>query len=236
MEYEKPLDLSIIQKNHAVNTMYDLVREHPNKITFILLGPLTNFGICSVMYPDFNEKIKDIYVMGGNWRGRGNTTRAGEFNFYSDPECAKALFGNTKRIVNILPLETVLEGDFDNIPMEWRIKELGNSQSATIQLLNRVEEACVFNRGSKNWIECDVMLISCFLFPDEVIKRNSHFNVTVELHGWETRGEMVLDHKRLTEDNSLIIQELDQHKYKDILMWTAGHTTTEELLASLKSK
>lgn len=236
MEYDAPLDLTLVKKDHAVTQMYDLVCKHPNKITFILLGPLTNFGLCSVMYADFNEKLKEIFVMGGNWRGRGNATRAGEFNFYTDPESAKAMFENIRRIVNILPLETVLESELDAISMEWRIKELGNSQSPPILLMNRVEEACVFNRGSKNWVECDVLLIACFLFPEAVIKKKAHFNATVELHGWETRGEMVLDHKRLTEDNTLIIQDVDQHKYKDILMWTAGHMSTDELLTILKAK
>lgn len=236
LEYDKPLDLTVIQKEHAVHKMYELVCKHPQNITFILLGPLTNFGLCSVMFADFNEKIKEIYVMGGNWRGRGNTTKAGEFNFYSDPEAAKAMFENTKRIINILPLETAFEGDFDNIPMEWRINELGNSQYPPVQLLNRVEEACVFNRGSKNWTECDVLLIACFLFPEAVIKKRSYFNATVELHGWETRGQMILDHKRLNEDNCLIIQDVNQNKYKEILLWTAGHISTDRLLEILKTK
>lgn len=39
-------------------------------VDFILVGPLTNFAMCINMYGDaFLSKVRNIYVMGGNYRG-----------------------------------------------------------------------------------------------------------------------------------------------------------------------
>ncbi len=39
----------------------------------------------------FEDKVKNLVIMGGNMEGVGNTTSAAEFNFYADPEAAHVL-------------------------------------------------------------------------------------------------------------------------------------------------
>lgn len=43
--------------------------QYPNKISLIGLGPLTNFALAVKMYPEIKDKVKDIYLMGGNHKG-----------------------------------------------------------------------------------------------------------------------------------------------------------------------
>lgn len=44
--------------------------QYPYMVDFILVGPLTNFAMCINMYGDeFLSKIRNIYIMGGNYRG-----------------------------------------------------------------------------------------------------------------------------------------------------------------------
>uniref|UniRef100_T1H560 Inosine/uridine-preferring nucleoside hydrolase domain-containing protein n=1 Tax=Megaselia scalaris TaxID=36166 RepID=T1H560_MEGSC len=81
LEYETPVDSTGLQEEHAVNAWHKFALKYPKQISLILIGPLTNYAICSTMYSDFNQNLKDIYAMGGNWRGRGNVTKSGEFNF-----------------------------------------------------------------------------------------------------------------------------------------------------------
>lgn len=123
LEYEKPVDSTPFQKDHAVNAMYELTSKYQNQVSLILIGPLTNYAVCSTMYSDFNDKLKDIYAMGGNWRGRGNITKSGEFNFYTDPEAAAAAFENNVKPTTLLPFEPCFEGDFDCMSM---VSELSN--------------------------------------------------------------------------------------------------------------
>lgn len=117
LEYETPVDSTRLQEEHAVNAWHKFALKYPKQISLILIGPLTNYAICSTMYSDFNQNLKDIYAMGGNWRGRGNVTKSGEFNFYTDPEAAACAFENNIKPIILLPFETCFEGDFDCMSM-----------------------------------------------------------------------------------------------------------------------
>lgn len=76
-------------------------------VDFILVGPLTNFAMCIIMYgAKFLDNVGEVYIMGGNYRGKGNTTKSAEFNFMMDPEAAHIVLDNVKTPVTILPWET----------------------------------------------------------------------------------------------------------------------------------
>lgn len=38
-------------------------------ITLIALGPLTNIATCLKLDADFGKKLKDCFIMGGNYQG-----------------------------------------------------------------------------------------------------------------------------------------------------------------------
>lgn len=107
-----PTDMSLIQEQHAVTAIYDLVINNPNLITIISVGPLTNLALAYKMYPEIASQIKDIFIMGGNHLGVGNMTRSAEFNFHADPESAHIVLEGSKCMVTILPWEACLEKNF----------------------------------------------------------------------------------------------------------------------------
>lgn len=44
-------------------------------VDFLLVGPLTNFAMCINMYgSDFLDKVRNIWIMGGNYRGKNLKT------------------------------------------------------------------------------------------------------------------------------------------------------------------
>ncbi|KAJ6649389.1 putative uridine nucleosidase 2, partial [Pseudolycoriella hygida] len=67
MTYDNKPEQCLIQKEHAVTAMERL---YPGRITFICVGPLTNMALAIKMYPDFSNKIKALYLMGGNYNER----------------------------------------------------------------------------------------------------------------------------------------------------------------------
>lgn len=55
-------------------SMFDLnvtsVRfQYPNKISLICLGPLTNIALAVKTYSEIKDKVNEIFMMGGNFRG-----------------------------------------------------------------------------------------------------------------------------------------------------------------------
>lgn len=83
---------------------------HIGKLTIVALGPLTNLAMAVKLKPEIKTYIKEIYILGGNMDGLGNTTAAAEFNFYVDPESAAICLDSYPPCkLIILPWETALK-------------------------------------------------------------------------------------------------------------------------------
>ena len=82
----------------AVDYLINTVKENPNEITIVAVGPLTNIAACVKKDEEFAKNVKELVIMGGS-ASYGNITPYAEFNFYKDPES----------------VDTVLKGDFKSI-------------------------------------------------------------------------------------------------------------------------
>ncbi|MFI2371294.1 nucleoside hydrolase [Streptomyces sp. NPDC018833] len=78
---------------HAVELMHRILTEHPEPVTLVPTGPLTNVALLLTRYPDAVAHIREIVFMGGSTE-RGNRTPAAEFNVYVDPEAADIVLGS----------------------------------------------------------------------------------------------------------------------------------------------
>jgi len=79
----------------AVQFIVDTVNALPGQVTIMAIGPLTNVAMALRQEPGLAAKLKQIYIMGGAVAtlpdGAGNATPNAEFNFWVDPEAAKAV-------------------------------------------------------------------------------------------------------------------------------------------------
>ncbi|ANW21611.1 nucleoside hydrolase [Streptomyces clavuligerus] len=76
---------------HAVELTRRVLTEHPEPVTLVPTGPLTNIALLLTRYPECASSIREIVLMGGS-AGRGNRTPAAEFNILADPEAADIVF------------------------------------------------------------------------------------------------------------------------------------------------
>jgi purine nucleosidase len=72
---------------HAVALIRALVLDHPEPVTLVPTGPLTNIATLLRDHPDVRPRIREIVFMGGSTE-RGDITPYAEFNVYADPEAA----------------------------------------------------------------------------------------------------------------------------------------------------
>lgn len=98
----------------------ELLRMHPNEITLVCLGPLTNLARLCVREPSVLPLINKVVISGGAVSHPGNVTPAAEVNFYFDPMAAKEVFASptTKSLVPLDVTEHVTFGVelFDLLP------------------------------------------------------------------------------------------------------------------------
>ncbi|MDG1228469.1 MAG: nucleoside hydrolase, partial [Candidatus Actinomarina sp.] len=75
-----------------IEVLNNHINQHPNEITLVTLGPLTNVANFIKKYPDSFLKLKNIVIMGGASNTVGNVTPAAEYNIWCDPEAADIVF------------------------------------------------------------------------------------------------------------------------------------------------
>jgi len=79
------------EQENAVAFLIRTIEENPGEVTVLAIGPMTNLAIALRLRPDLGKMIKRLVFMGGNARVGGNVTRFAEFNFWFDPEAARAV-------------------------------------------------------------------------------------------------------------------------------------------------
>jgi purine nucleosidase len=84
----------------AVDAIVRIIAANPG-IEIITLGPLTNLALALQQQPGLVENVSRCVVMGGAPCCEGNVTPAAEYNFWVDPEAARAVLRTR------LPIELV---------------------------------------------------------------------------------------------------------------------------------
>jgi purine nucleosidase len=99
-----------IERPHgaAVTFLLEQIKAHPNEVTLLALGPLTNIGAAIDRDPATFRKLKRVVLMGGSiHRGYGgaNAPAEPEYNIDRDPKSAQKLFRSGVPIF-MLPLDS----------------------------------------------------------------------------------------------------------------------------------
>ena len=90
----------VAESGFAVDAMVRTIEANPG-IELITLGPLTNLALALGQSPNLAANVSRCVVMGGAPCCEGNVTPAAEYNFWVDPEAARAVLRSQ------LPIELV---------------------------------------------------------------------------------------------------------------------------------
>ncbi|MBQ7516444.1 MAG: nucleoside hydrolase [Schwartzia sp.] len=82
-----------------------LVKENPNQVTLLAIGPCTNLAAAIAKAPEIVPLTKRIVYMSGAFFQQGNVTPAAEFNVWIDPSAAKAVMRAPWKEQIIVPLD-----------------------------------------------------------------------------------------------------------------------------------
>lgn len=79
------------EKELAWDALYRVAKEQNGNLEVVAVGPMTNIANAIGKYPELTKLIKRLLIMGGAAIG-GNCTPCAEFNIYTDPDAAQAVF------------------------------------------------------------------------------------------------------------------------------------------------
>ena len=109
------LTVGLTQRQHlptSEKVIAELLRQHPDEITLVCLGPLTNLARLCKRDPGVFELIDKVVVSGGACDVAGNATAVAELNLFLDPIAASDVFASltTKSLVPLDVTEKVSFG------------------------------------------------------------------------------------------------------------------------------
>jgi purine nucleosidase len=113
---------------HADELITKMARQYPDEMTLIATAPLTNLALAIRKDSEGMGKLKEIVIMGGAVRTKGNITSYAEFNIFSDPLAAKIVLESGLPI-RLVPLDVTHQVSLTPQWMEEKVKPINNSFS-----------------------------------------------------------------------------------------------------------
>lgn len=82
----------------------DLVRQHPNEVTIVNMGPLTVLARALDRDKELPDLVERIVCLGGAWHEPGDASAVAEFHFYCDPHAARQVL-HCRAPLTLIPLD-----------------------------------------------------------------------------------------------------------------------------------
>ena len=198
----------------SARVICDVVREDPEEVTILTMGPLTNLARAFELDPELPMMIGEIVVRGGSVDGIGNETACAEYNMYFDPQAADEVFRSpsTKTVV---PLDITSRVVF---PMEL-LDQLPSKFSRAGELLDLILPFSFRAHHQLLGLESiylhDVVALMAVIHPE--MFRTEPTSGQVETLGEITRGVTVFDRRpaRMCQPNMEIVTSVDAQGVRD---------------------
>ena len=202
---------------HAVDRIVRAARE--GSPTLVCIGPLTNVALALRCEPRLPEMVESVVVMGGACNALGNVTPAAEFNFYVDPEAARAVlraFDVTLVDWGVSVRDGVLAPD--------DLDAIGSADSVYAAFFERISAtARAFTsaeQGIEGLVQPDALAVVTALYPE--VLRTGRRHVDVDDRAGMTRGYSLCDEHGVLDRPARtdVVTAADSERFRALLRAT----------------
>jgi inosine-uridine nucleoside N-ribohydrolase len=204
----------------ATALIAETLREAPEPVILIPIGPLTNVATFLRQHPALKDRVARISLMGGSI-GLGNTTPAAEFNVYVDPEAAREVLDSGLPIT-MSGLDVTHQARTGPAERE-NLRSLGQVGDVVAGLLEFFAATYESIYGFDAPPLHDPVAVAAVLEP--TVLKTRPMRVDVECESELTRGETVCDFYGVTgkPPNAEVGVELDRDGFFGLLYQTLGN-------------
>lgn len=188
--------------------VYEVICSHA-PCDYIAIGPLTNLALLLRRFPDVQDKIGEVVVMGGGLH-RANVTAYAEYNIYCDALAAEEVFAS-KLSIHMAGLDVCMPTalrEQDMTQLRQINGPLGNCMSHLVQIENDLSDFF----GNPHGIIYDAVALAYYLNPS--IFKCAQTGVRVISAG-EQYGRTVETEER---NNVRFLQTVDMESYTNMLL------------------
>lgn len=195
----------------------DCVRSHPNEVSIICLGPLTNLAKAFRRDPALPSMLDRVVMTGGSFDGVGNIHPMSEFNFYFDPQSAREVF-HSRTTKTLVPLDITRQVTFGLEILDQLPGEESRVGYFLRQILSYAFRSYRQQLGQENITLNDAIGALGVLQPD-LFAFEEYFG-DVECDGELTRGVTVFDRRVVTDSrpNMEVARKIDTQRARSIVL------------------
>lgn len=207
-------------RHEAAKLLVDLVRNYPQEITLVTLGPLTNVMAACERMPEFLSMLGSFVCLGGTIEAPGDITSVAELNFYVAPEAARLAL-TTPATTLLVPTDTTAGVV---MTFEHLTKLADRSDSRTVTLLQRLLPYALRSHHHYLGVEGipirEVVALAAATRPQ--LFKTQPMHVDVEVRGELTKGMAVFDRRHVPgwRSNIEVAVEADARGILDYAMST----------------
>jgi len=207
--------------NDAPEQILRILKEYPNEITILTLGPLTNIAQAIIDNPETMKLAKRIVSMGGAIGVAGNKNRVAEFNIFVDPEAADIVL-NFPVPVTLVPLDAC-----NHVQMTLTdFKRVNNNAIRT--LLMGMVRPYIANLKKDAGVEAALMYdpLAVFYLLQPKSCTTKTFNIQIECMSELTRGMTVADRRSITdglESNTTVVMDIEADAFVERFIKTLNN-------------
>lgn len=201
----------------AEDFIIDTIKDYPDEVILIALGPLTNIAKALRKDPDTMKLVKKFIVMGGTDQFHGNCSPVTEFNFWVDPEAAQEVFASRFAMIQMVGLDVTHSIIFTPNLREV-VKQIGGERGKFVHSITRFYVD--FHWKQERTLGCVINdpLVIAMLLDDELIQFDDAF-VEIETEGLAV-GQSVCDAKGRFHHgmiNAQVAHQVDVRRFFELL-------------------
>ena len=218
MNYPDPVHP--LSEGHAVDKIVELVRDHDD-LEIITLGPLTNIAMAILLEPETMKKVKNITVMGGQYRMLNPCTANAEFNIWIDGEATKILLDSGIH-VTMVPLDVCYGGTEVDADDRAKLRSFKTRAGDFFVDANRI--LLKYNQDSydKDIISLpDPTAVAVAINPS-IVEEERQVKADIEIHSSMGYGQLLYNyHAPVEEQNCRLITKIDYKLFKQMVFLSA---------------
>jgi len=196
------------EAKHAVDYIIDTVRNHPNEITLMAIGPLTNVALAFQKAPDIIDKLENLVIMGSVVRNDLSLPFV-EHNIKCDPEAAHVVFSSVASII-LTPLNITVQSNITTDDLQ-RIRAVDSDfhQAVADEIANypRIKQ---FGKTSPH----DPLAVVSLIKPSLVTTIQTA--AVVDIDSTVARGGMYF--RNAPDGNIALVDSVDTEAFQDFLV------------------